>query len=79
MFMKSAAMQALRIQINMIMEGADTMKMKKLLSLVLVLALALTAFSAFAEDAAEADWIEADFSDHADIRYELAGITPAKP
>jgi len=49
------------------------MKMKKLLSLVLVLALALTAFSAFAEDAAEADWIEEDFSDHADIRYELAG------
>ena len=44
--------------------------MKKLLSLVLALALVLTVFTAFAEDA-EADWSEADFGAHADIRYEL--------
>ena len=44
--------------------------MKKLLSLVLALALVLTVFTAFAEDA-EADWSEADYAAQADIRYEL--------
>ena len=44
--------------------------MKKLLSLVLALALVLTVFTAFAEDA-EADWSGADYAAQADIRYEL--------
>ena len=43
--------------------------MKKLLALVLSLCLILGCCAAFAEDA---DWTSADYSAHADIRYELA-------
>ena len=49
------------------------MNMKKLLSLVLALVLALTMTAAFAEDAAEADWDEETYAAYADIRYDLAG------
>ena len=45
------------------------MIMKKLLALVLSLCLILGCCAAFAEDA---DWTPADYSAHADIRYELA-------
>ncbi len=44
--------------------------MRKLLSLILALAMVLTAAAAFAEDA---DWSAADYAAHADIRYGLAG------
>ena len=43
--------------------------MKKLLSLILALAMVLSVTAAFAEDA---DWTAADYAAHADIRYELA-------
>ncbi len=44
--------------------------MRKLLALVLSLCLLLGCCAAFSEDA---EWIAADFTAHADIRYELAG------
>ena len=44
--------------------------MRKLLSLILALAMVLTLTAAFAEDA---DWSAAEYAAHADIRYELAG------
>ena len=43
--------------------------MKKLLSLILALAMILSVAAAFAEDA---DWTAAEYAAHADIRYELA-------
>lgn len=46
--------------------------MKKLLSLLLALAMVLTMTAAFAEGAEEAEWGMAEFAAHADIRYELA-------
>ena len=45
--------------------------MKKLLALVLALAMVLSMASAFADDAQAADWTAEDYAAHADIRLEL--------
>ena len=49
------------------------MNFKKLLSLLLALAMVLAMTPVFAEQAPEADWDGATYAAHADIRYELAG------
>ena len=52
-------------------ERIPSMKLKKLLSLLMALMMALTMTAAFAEDAAEADWSKETYAEHADIRYAI--------
>ena len=49
------------------------MNMKKLLSMILALAMVLSMAAVFSAGAEDAEWGEADFAAHADVRYSLAG------